>query len=617
MNAFNQSRNHINTHPQHPTMKNHTTTLRTLLAAACLLSPLAAIAQVPQMLNYQGRVASGDPPVNFDGTGQFKFALVDGGTNTASQATGKATLSGQFVTDAFVTNGGSGYTSVPSVTLSGGGGSGAEAIATVTDGVVTDITMTNAGSNYTSPPAINIAPPPPSIEYQTYWSNDGTASGEPAAAVTLPVTKGLYSVLLGDTSLANMAAIPNSVFTNPDVRLRVSFNDGTHGFQQLSPDSRIAAVGYAMMAETVPDGSISAEKIAEGAVGSAQMAGGAITSDKIAGGAITSDKLASNITVSGSFVAASLQGDGAGLTNIPASAVVTAPPGMVRIPAGPFTMGDTLDGSSNAIPVTANLSAFYMAVHEVTLSQWQAVYFWAKDNGYTDLAAGAGKSANHPVQTVNWYDVVKWCNARSEMEGLTPVYYTNTARTAIYRTGSVTITNAMVKWDANGYRLPTEAEWEKAARGGLAGQRFPWGNTITQNLANYRGATGSYLYDQGPNDYNALGNDGTFPYTTPVGTFAANAYGLHDMAGNVWEWCWDWYDTPYAEGTDPRGPDSGTLRVYRGGSWYYYAIFTRVSFRFGNVPDYRINDVGFRPARTPSPPPTNFDPGFDPPPPPP
>jgi formylglycine-generating enzyme required for sulfatase activity len=299
------------------------------------------------------------------------------------------------------------------------------------------------------------------------------------------------------------------------------------------------------------------------------------------------------LEVNGDVMAGTFHGDGSGLTNVTA-ATLSIPPGMALIPAGTFTMGDTLDGELDAIPVTVTMSAFYMDVNLVSYSQWLSVYFWATNNGYGFDHAGSGKAANHPVQTFNWYDCVKWCNARSEQAGLAPVYYYKPEGSGkeVYRTGEVDAVLAI--WTANGYRLPTEAEWEKAARGGLSGQRFPWGNVITENLANYYGDTADYSYDLGPNGCNTAFTNGGYPYTSPLGYFAPNGYGLYDMAGNVFEWCWDWYGTPYAGGTDPRGPASGSYRVLRGGGWSYNANICRTAYRNSLNPTGNVNNRGFR-----------------------
>ena len=275
------------------------------------------------------------------------------------------------------------------------------------------------------------------------------------------------------------------------------------------------------------------------------------------------------------------------------------PSGMVLIPAASFTMGNSTGDAdiTDAAPVTADVSAFCMDTNLVSWSHWQGVYAYATNHGYGFVNGGDGKAGNHPVQTVDWYDCVKWCNARSQQAGKVPVYYTDAGLTQVYTNLEVTV---YVNWGAKGYRLPTEAEWEKAARGGLSGQRFPWGNLISQTNANYKGATGSYSYDLGPNGYNSIGLVGGAPYTSPVGSFAANGYGLYDMAGCVAQWCCDWYGTPYAGGTDPRGAASGSNRVARGGGWYTDAIYCRAAGRNSHDPTYWYNrDLGFRSVLSP------------------
>ena len=136
-----------------------------------------------------------------------------------------------------------------------------------------------------------------------------------------------------------------------------------------------------------------------------------------------------------------------------------------------------------------------MDKYEVTKTLWDTVYQWATNHDYSFEWGALGKAANHPVHTVTWYDAVKWCNARSEKEGRTPAYYTSAAQTTVYRSGEVNVDNTWVKWNA-GYRLPTEAEWERAARGGSSAHRFPWADadTITHIRANYF-SMAVYLYD--------------------------------------------------------------------------------------------------------------------------
>ncbi len=291
---------------------------------------------------------------------------------------------------------------------------------------------------------------------------------------------------------------------------------------------------------------------------------------------------ASQLSGSGNTGQVNARGDACG--SVPSGLITPTLAPMVLIPAGSFQMGDSFnEGSPDERPVhTVTVSAFYMDVNDVTVGLWNAVVIWAKYHDY-DLSPRGGPDNpgdNYPVVDVSWYETMKWANARSEREGLTPCYYTDSTQRTVYRTGSVDVAIEGVKWSGCGYRLPTEAEWEKAARVGLSGQRYPWGNDIDCTKANY------------------------FPcvdHTTPVGSYEANGYGLHDMAGNVWEPVWDWYDSSYyanSPGSDPRGPASGSYRVLRGGGWERFAISCRVASRVLKGPPASIGDsVGIRVVR--------------------
>jgi formylglycine-generating enzyme required for sulfatase activity len=272
------------------------------------------------------------------------------------------------------------------------------------------------------------------------------------------------------------------------------------------------------------------------------------------------------------------------------------------IPSGAYQIGDlTGDGDVylGVAPVTSvSLSGFSMATTPTTKQQWDLVREWGLSHGYTDLRQVSGKGPDHPVSSVNWYEAVKWLNAASEKEGLTPCYWVDGA---VFRTGNSS--GVLCIWDVTGYRLPTEAEWEVAARGGQVGKRFPWGDTISLSQANYNGRPANHFYDQGPLGRPPAYAVGSSPYTAPVGSFPANGYGLKDMAGNVFQWCWDKVGS-YQGGNNPRGPSTGSYRALRGGAWTVEANFVRCAFRgaqnpllFGSSVSGGTGDLGFRAAQ--------------------
>jgi len=220
--------------------------------------------------------------------------------------------------------------------------------------------------------------------------------------------------------------------------------------------------------------------------------------------------------------------------------------------------------------VARKLTSFYMDAFAVPGCVWMEVRQWALIHGYTNLARGqngarlgGGEAGpDHPVVNVTWYDCVKWCNARSEKEMLVPAYYLNDGQKEVYRNGVCDLSNICVDWTANGYRLPTEAEWERAARGGLSGLLYPLGDKLERNWANYSGGGGPAATGTMPVGYyrnRVVEVDGL-----KMAFSDENGYGMHEMAGNVYNWCWDWYG-PYT--TNACGPVTGAYRVIRGGCW--------------------------------------------------
>jgi sulfatase modifying factor 1 len=227
------------------------------------------------------------------------------------------------------------------------------------------------------------------------------------------------------------------------------------------------------------------------------------------------------------------------------------PTALIKVQGGKLPAGSELAGTS--------VASFQIGKYEVTWAEWKEVRDWAIKNGYLDLAGvGQGSSDKHPVRDVNWYDVIKWCNAKSQKEGLVPIYSFNGT---IYRHGEgIPISNL----SANGYRLPTEAEWEWAARGGVSSKGYTF---------------------SGSNEIRDVGwSDLDYPAQTQiVGLKSANEIGLFDMSGNVAEWCFETYENS---------------KILRGGGWQgHFFIYCAVAYRDRGFPTDRYGYIGFRLAR--------------------
>ena len=246
------------------------------------------------------------------------------------------------------------------------------------------------------------------------------------------------------------------------------------------------------------------------------------------------------------------------------SETFTIEKGMVLVPAG------TTSANNGSITVSQD---YYIGKYEVTQAEWEAV-MTGNSNGISATPSYFAGKPNNPVESVSWYDTMVFCNRKSIAEGLTPVYsISGTTNPDSWGASPDWENNATwnavtVNSSANGYRLPTDAEWEYAARGGAGG------SATTYAGSNNIGEVAWYYY-----------NSGNTSHT--VGTKLPNELGIYDMSGNVWEWCYDWY--PGYE---------GSRRVGRGGGWRYYDNHCTVSHRYIGYPYYCFNGIGLRLARS-------------------
>lgn len=270
---------------------------------------------------------------------------------------------------------------------------------------------------------------------------------------------------------------------------------------------------------------------------------------------------------------------------------------LVLIDSGEFVMGSAPgeasrrpDEPQHKVRITR---PFYLGKYEVTQEEYQLVtktnpsWFSASGSGSDKL--GGQSARRFPVENVTWYDAVNFCNQLSKLDGYEPYYKLENTKHINDSIKSAQVTMA----GGNGYRLPTEAEWEFACRAGTT-TPFHFGEETKRGDANIKPLWVSSGYGTAPK----------WPETsrtTNVGVFPPNGWGLHDMHGNAAEWCWDWYETDFASSppVDPRGPASGVQRVVRGGSWLVSESNCRSASRFFHAPEDCKYYTGFRVARTP------------------
>ncbi len=284
-------------------------------------------------------------------------------------------------------------------------------------------------------------------------------------------------------------------------------------------------------------------------------------------------------------------------------------PEMVDVKGGAFTMGSPESDprhESDEKQHKVKLSSFRIASTPVTFYQF-ALFCESTGKSIASMKPSWGRFGDHPLVNISWYDAIEFCNWLSlQTPGIVPCYRIIKEKNS---DPNNQVGNDFLKWrvewnkKANGFRLPTNAEWEFAARGGLRKQKFEYaGSNVLNEVGWFRENSGDQSLSGDWAQNSVFDTNGR---THPVKEKKDNGIGLYDMSGNVWEWCWDWYDADYYDGCkksgtieNPLGPErSSSGRVLRGGAWFNYDFSCCVASRARNYPDYRSDSVGFRPAQ--------------------